>query len=133
VPAQIGRFETHLGIARTVRLTEAIAREAHNHGPDRIDHPTFQTTGHGSLIELPLIVSQLSCLMFLAQDLSELVPVFDGESTQGHRHFHDIFLIHHDAVRLREDLIEQRMKRPDIAAHELDARIHQRTHSQRGG
>ena len=50
-------------------------------------------------IELPLIISQLFYLMFLAQDLAELVGVVDGKPTQDDRDVQHIFLIHHNAQR----------------------------------
>ena len=62
-------------------------------------------------VELSLIVSQLPFLVLLAEDLAQLIAVVYGESAQGHRHLHHIFLVDHDPVRLSQDLIQQGMPR----------------------
>jgi hypothetical protein len=98
--SEIGRFEADLGIARRVRLTEAIPREAHDHGPNLINDGERAPPCGCPVIELAAVVAELSRLVLLAQHLSELVAVCHGEPAQGDCHLHDIFLIHHNAVRL---------------------------------
>ena len=93
-----------------MRLTEAIAGEAHHHGPNGIDDMDCHATRYRAFIELALIVAELPCLMFLAQDLSELVAILHGEPSQRHGDLHHIFLIDHDPMRFSQHLIEQWMR-----------------------
>ena len=55
--------------------------------------------------------------MFLADDLPELIGIFDGKIGERHRHLRDIFLIDHDAVSFIQNGFEQRMQRAHTVVH----------------
>ena len=58
-----------------MRFTEAVAREAHDHGPDFIHHGNRGAVRHGTPVELRPVILELPLLVLFADDLTKLVRV----------------------------------------------------------
>ena len=137
VRAQIGGFERDLRIAGRMGFAETVACEAHDHRPNFVDGVRRRPVLGGATAELLMVIPQLPRLMLLADDLAQLIRVFQGKVGERHGHLRDVFLVDHDAVGFLQHVVHQWMQRlirmamgpPDEVVHEGDGRRpHERRH-----
>ena len=82
---KIGRLEGKHGVARTVGLYEAVAREGAHHVPDGLDGGVIDATRPRARQKGGPVPLELSVGILLRENLTDTVGVFGGETGKGNR------------------------------------------------